>query len=328
MQPLADEFVRVRLTQIQNSDIGLFEFDYDITMSVFFLNADEQIYGRYCGRDARDAEHRQSLAGLRYAMQAALDAHRDKVELPPRPESLYVRQLSAFRRYRGCIHCHQVKEIKNAELKATGQWSREKLFRYPLPDNLGLVLEVDRGDVVRSVEPASPADRAGLEPGDVIERLNGHRVASLADATYALDKAPPEGQTTVSWLRDGRTCEAQLQLPAGWRRSDISWRQSLFHMVPAARMYGKDLPAEERAQLGLAPGQLAFRQKDRVHEQAQAAGIRAGDIIIGLDDKQLELTAYEMLAYVRRNYIVGDVVKVNLVRDGKRISREMKLLPF
>ena len=82
---VADNFVRVRLTRIDGEDLNLFEFDYDLTFMVFFLNAEEQVYARYGGRDAKDADNRLSLAGLRYTMQSVLQMHqREQKEFAPR----------------------------------------------------------------------------------------------------------------------------------------------------------------------------------------------------------------------------------------------------
>ena len=75
LKDLADKFVRVRLTRVDNLDLNLFEFDYDLTMMVFFLNAEEKVYARYGGRDARNADSRQSLAGLHATMQSVLAMH-------------------------------------------------------------------------------------------------------------------------------------------------------------------------------------------------------------------------------------------------------------
>jgi S1-C subfamily serine protease len=55
------------------------------------------------------------------------------------------------------------------------------------------------------------------------------------------------------------------------------------------------------------------------------AGIRPGDVILGFDDKQLEMDAYDFLDYVALNYIVGDEVQVNIVRDGKPLKLPMRL---
>ena len=45
--------------------------------------------------------------------------------------------------------------------------------------------------------------------------------------------------------------------------------------------------------------------------QAKAAGIREGDIILGIDNKLLELDLGGFHTYVRSNYLVGDRVTVN-----------------
>ena len=137
--------MRVRLREIADLDLSLFEFDYDLTMMVFFLSADERIYGRFGGRDATNADARQSLAGLHYAMQAALDTHhRDWKDATPQEvrRPTYYRDLVAGRRPRGCVHCHQIKEATNDNLKRQGMWNRDHIWRFPLPDNLGFVLEV------------------------------------------------------------------------------------------------------------------------------------------------------------------------------------------
>jgi S1-C subfamily serine protease len=290
---------------------------------VFFSNAEERIYGRYGGRDAKGPDTRMSLAGLHHAMEAALDTHaREAKEAPPRREApKYIRDVATRRR--GCFHCHQVKEALDAELKRAGKWSRDLVWRYPLPDNLGLVLEVDRGNVVRRVEPGSPAARAGLRAGDVVRRLNGVPVHSFADAQYALDRAPKVGAIEASWRRGPETMDGELTLPQGWRKTDISWRPSLQRLVPSPRLSGRDLPAKEKEALGLSAKQLAFRLEGYVHSQARDAGIRAGDVILGVDGKKLEMDATEFQWYVQRNYLVGDRVTVNALRDGKRLSLTM-----
>ena len=64
------------MTRIDNSDLSLFEFDYDLTFMVFFLDGRERIYARYGGRDSQGPDSRQSLAGLRYTMESVLQEHR------------------------------------------------------------------------------------------------------------------------------------------------------------------------------------------------------------------------------------------------------------
>jgi predicted metalloprotease with PDZ domain len=327
LQDVADKFVRVRLTRIDPLDLNLFDFDYDLTLMIFFLSADEKVYARYGGRDAVGPDTRQSLDGLRYTMKSVLHMHeQEEKAFAPRARegARTVRDLPSVRRG-GCMHCHQVKEAINADLQRSGQWERDMAWRYPLPDNLGLKLEVDRGNVVKAVKDNTPAAALGLQPGDVLQRLNGVPIHSFADAQFALDRAPKTGAIEAGWQRGDRGMKGDLSLPEGWRRSELNWRPSMSRLVPSARLYGDDLTAEEKKALGLSATQLAFRQKASVPAQAAAAGIRGGDVILGVDDRQLDMDVTEFVHYVQRNYLVGDKVAVNVLRDGKRLSLTMTL---
>jgi hypothetical protein len=321
--------VLVRLTKIEGADLRLFDFDYDLTWAAFFLSADEKVYGRYGGRDAASAEGRLSLAGLRYAMRAGLDAHRrDSGERPP-PRAgkpvLAEDYAAKLHKGRGCIHCHQVKEFRRELLRAEGRWNRDDVWVYPLPENIGLTLEVDRGDRVRAVKRGSPAARAGVLPGDTLRSINGMPVASFADAQYALHRTPARGHAPISWEHDGQTRTAGLDLAEGWRRTNLTWRPSMLDLLPSLSLSGDDLTAVEKQALGLSAKRLAFRQDKIVHSSMRAVGVRAGDIILGIDNRPLEMTADEFLAHVRKNYLVGDRVTLNVLRDGKRLDLPLKL---
>ena len=296
-------------------------------MMIFFVNADEEIYGRYGGRTGENPDSRQSLKGLHHAMQSALDAHasQDKPLVPQRhDEPRTVRSLRGGRRG-GCVHCHQVNEMLNSELKRNDQWTRAHIFRYPPPDNVGLVLAVDSGDVVDRIEPESPAANSGLEKGDVIESINSFPVNSFADAQYALDGAPASGEISIAWRRGNQPMQAKLNLPDGWRKHDISWRRSMEWIVPSARVFGRNLTPEERRERGLTETQLAFWQSYPVSKVAAAAGVLEGDIVLGFDGKQLDMSAYEFLDYVRGHYLCGEAVKIDILRDGKRLKLPMTL---
>ncbi len=316
----------MRLTRIDNVDLNLFEFDYDLTFMVFFLNANGKIYARYGGRDAHDPDSRQSLKGLRYTMQSVLDMHgREEKMFAARSDEApkFIREVTG--KAGRCMHCHQIKEALHANLKRTGRWTQDVIWRYPLPENLGMTLEVDRGNVVKTVVAESPAAVAGLKPGDLLTRLGKVPIHSLGDAQLALDRAPKTGTIAVAWQRGQQAEEQEVALPEGWRKSDLTWRPSMQNFIPSVRLYGTDLTADERRGLGLSPKQLAFRQRDAVPKQARDAGVRGGDVILGLDGRTLELDVDEFLRHVQRQYLVGDQVTVNLLRDGKRLELPMTL---
>src|SRR5262249_20068826 len=148
---------------------------------------------------------------------------------------------------KACIHCHHVYDFRRQALQAAGKWKRDEVWVYPLPENVGLTLDVDRGDRVRGVTPNSAAARLGIRKGDTLCRLNGQSLASFADVQYALHRAPAAGKVPVTWERAGKTHRGNLVLTDGWRKTDISWRWSLRGLDPAPQVHGDDLePAEKK----------------------------------------------------------------------------------
>jgi S1-C subfamily serine protease len=296
---------------------------------VFFMNADEKVYGRFGGRDAKSADGRMSLDGLRFAMQAALDAHRNG-QAQPGPaggKPLFPESYNAAKKIRKgeCIHCHQIYEFRRFDAKEAGTFNRDSLWVYPLPENVGLTLDVNQGNKVKSVDAGSAADKAGLRAGDILRSVNSIPVASFADAQYGLHLAPAKGEVPIVWQRGGNPMTGKLLLPEGWRRTNPTWRPSMLDVLPAISLYGDDLTPAEKKKLGLTEKRLAFRQDKTVHKDAQRLGVQGGDIIIGIDDKPLEMTMLEFLGYIRRNYLVGDTVKLNIIRNEKRMDLTGKL---
>lgn len=312
--------------RIEGTDLRRFEFDYDLTWYVFLLNADETIYGRYGGRDATGDTSRNTLKGLRHALTRALEVHRT----PPAPQSpagapLRPEDIPAAKRHKGCAHCHNIKEFLRADAKAAGTWDRAEVWAYPPPDNVGIVVDLDAGDRVKSVRPGSPAETIGVRAGDTIRRLNGYPVASFADASYALHKAPAKGSIPITWVRGGAEKSGALELADGWRKTNITWRPSLLDILPAVPFAGDDLTAAEKRRLGLAEARAAFRLGDNVHDSLTKAGFRPGDVVVGVGAVAVDGTMGDLLGYVRRNHLVGDAITVDVIRGGRRVGVRLVL---
>jgi membrane-associated protease RseP (regulator of RpoE activity) len=312
----------VRLVRIDFADLSLFEFDYDLTWFVFFLGADETIYGRYGGRDAKGPDERNSLAGLRYAMTAAADAHRTRSnEAPPKRTSKKIHDYPEAKSYgASCIHCHQVNEIMRAQAKKDGTWKRSQLWVYPLPDNLGIILAKDQGDLAAKIHDGSPAAKAGIKAGDRIERIGETAIHSFADAQHALHHAPLVGDLPIRWQRGGVSMKGDLVLAEGWKKTNLTWRPSLFDILPSFPLFGNDLNAKEKQSLGLAANRLAFRHARKLPAAAVQAGMQEGDVIVGIDGQTMEMSSDDFLAHIRRNYLVNDRVTINVLREGKRVD--------
>jgi hypothetical protein len=314
-------------------DLHQFDFDYDLVWAALFLNADGHVYGRYGSRDAGPAEQYLSLAGLHYAMERALAAHRQTPErwipdrLPQAPRTVEEYPAAHRLRANACIHCHQVYDFRRQALQAAGRWRPDDVWVYPLPQNVGLALDVGQGDRIAAVTPDSPAARAGLRADDRLTSLAGEPVASIADVQHTLHRAPAIGRIPLSWERDGAALSGTLELGPRWRETDLSWRASLRRVGPSPAVHGDDLSAEERRQLGLSERSLALRQGNFVSAAARKGGIRQNDIIVGLEDRPFAMTAGQFLMHIRLHYEVGSLVTFNILRQGRPLRARVTLPP-
>ena len=86
---------------------------------------------------------------------------------------------------KNCIHCHNIHDAEHNNLKLTGRWSNEALWRYPLPDNIGLQIDPKDGLKINKVIPGSAAAKAGLKPGQQISYINNQLILSIADIQWS-----------------------------------------------------------------------------------------------------------------------------------------------
>lgn len=74
-----------------------------------------------------------------------------------------------------------------------------------------------QGALVRNVAPGSPADRAGVQQGDIITAVNGQAIAGQSDLLVALAHSSPGATLTVTLNRNGATLTVRAvlgELPA------------------------------------------------------------------------------------------------------------------
>ena len=287
------------------------------------MNADETIYGRYGGRDPSSPDSRNTLAGLRFSLDRALETHaRNPKEKPAALPVMRAEDYAAAKKQprSNCIHCHQINEFRRAQLISEGKWKRDMLWVYPPPENAGIGLDKDQGNLVKQVLTKSPADAAGVRAGDRLERLNGYSVNSFGDAQFALHKAPAAGNIAVSWARDGKAMHGKLELADGWRKTNITWRPSLLDILPSLSVSGDDLTAAEKKALGIPESQAAVKQDKFVHSTLKKVGVLQGDVYVGINGTKIDGTMDDFLGHLRRNHLVGDKVVLNVLRDGKPVD--------
>jgi len=209
-------------------NLALFQYDYDVTWMCFFLNADEGVYSRYGGRDEEGAESRISIEGLKITMRRVLETHSNRPEqaIPALRQSKNAAALYGAKGG-GCIHCHHVWEGLRKQAKKEGRLTDDLIHVYPLPENIGVKVDVHQGNRVVEVLAGSPARKLGLQKTDLLTRVNQVNILAQGDIMYALHRAPKQGTIELEWLRDQTSMRGSLELPAAWRMTDRSWRASV-----------------------------------------------------------------------------------------------------
>ena len=86
-----------------------------------------------------------------------------------------------------------------------------------------LGLPKDRGEFIQSVQPGQPAEKAGLQAGDVVVAVNGKTVTPEQTLSYIVANVKPGTTIPVRYIRDGQT--RTLNVTVGRRPSEDELRQ-------------------------------------------------------------------------------------------------------
>jgi S1-C subfamily serine protease len=203
------------------------------------------------------------------------------------------------------------------------------LWKYPLPDQLGIRIDRISGVKISDVVAGSPAAAAGLVPGEDILRVNGQAITSVADIQWALNDVPDDGALIT--LEGSQSGLQQLRPAAGWRKSDFSWRGSMWNAPPRLQVWLPELTTEQSAKLGLPRGDSALEVRWINLEgpggrQAQADGLREKDVVVALDGKPIRMDSRQFNAHLKLHYRVGDRLPLTILRDGRRMELSLLLV--
>ncbi|WP_150429262.1 DegQ family serine endoprotease [Dechloromonas sp. CZR5] len=177
-----------------------------------------------------------------------------------------------------------------SQLRASGKVSRGRLgvviqeVSKELADSLGLARPM--GAVVNSVEKGGPAEKAGVEAGDVILKFDGKAINSSADLPRLVAATRPGARSTIQLWRKGTTRDIQVtvgEMPdeklAGGKPS-----KSAKPAEQAPNRLGlvvSELTAEQKRELKMNSGLLV----EDVRGIGARSDLRAGDVIIAVISK-------------------------------------------
>ncbi|MEO6409946.1 MAG: DegQ family serine endoprotease [Burkholderiaceae bacterium] len=183
------------------------------------------------------------------------------------------------------------------------------------------------GALVRSVESGGPADKAGVEAGDIITKADGKTIERSGELPRVIGGVKPGSKVTLQVFRRGASRDlivtvGEFEAERNARRSDERDPKPTPTQVGTLGLAVVDLTDAQRRELKVKGGVRVETSEGF----AARAGIREGDLILSLDSveittaKQFEATVAKLdrskpvTALVRR----GDSVNFIIVRPTAR----------
>ena len=335
------------MIQMNGVDLAQFQFDFDMSFGIIFMNPDGTVYGRYGTRNDRplNADSQISMDGLRAAMEAVLSLHGS---YPENRESLQAKK-GATPRYptaekypilqkytprinyqnqvaKSCIHCHQIHNAERQMLRDAGKpIPDEILYLYPMPDVIGLEMDTKKRATIQKVTPGSPAAVAQLRAGDELISANGQPLIAVADLQWVLHHTPGSGgQISLEVLRSGKKGNLNVVLEDGWRKkTDFTWRVSTWDL---RRMALGGLSLIPDSSSNKTPMMLEVKAAGKFgnHAVARRAGILPGDKLVEVHGLTGPATEGSVIAHILNSTKRGQPVKVKVRRKGREMNFSFK----
>jgi membrane-associated protease RseP (regulator of RpoE activity) len=176
-----------------------------------------------------------------------------------------------------------------------------------------LKLSGEYGALVAGVDEDSAAAKAGLQKGDVIVEFGGERVRSAAQLRRLIRETPAGRTVSMQVMRDGqsRTLSAKLQAHTNnfhFQAPDVNIPQIeinpglmapfnnrnftfMFGGRPTLGVTGEELTSQLAGYFGVKQGKGVLVSEVVAGSPAAQAGLKAGDVIVAVDGKDVATVA-------------------------------------
>jgi serine protease Do len=149
-----------------------------------------------------------------------------------------------------------------------------------------LGLKESKGALVSQVVPGGPADKAGLEQGDVIVNFDGQPVGDSKDLPRIVASTPVGKTVTVKLLRDGKEVERQAKVGEMEEENTSAAAKSPIH--PSLGVTVQNLTPQIARELGLKKSGGVVVTGVEPGSPAEEAMIQAGDVIQAVNRKPVK----------------------------------------
>jgi serine protease Do len=187
--------------------------------------------------------------------------------------------------------------------------------------SVALNLPQKGGALIASVMANTPADHAGLKPGDVITAVNGNPIKNPGDLATQIADVRPDATAKLTVIRDGKQTSMDVKV------AEMPSQEAM-----AANLNGGS-HASTGARLGLALGALSPGMASQLNvpdgtdgalvtgvkpgSPAAEAGIEAGDVIVGVGTEPVHNPVEAARAIENATNRPGHAVALRILHNGQ-----------
>jgi len=174
--------------------------------------------------------------------------------------------------------------------------------------------EPPKGVMISRIFVDSPADKAGLLPGDVVQRVDKINIETSADIKRSLLKRKPGEAVRLKINRNGKDRTFHIRLGSNPNATFVAARTQVNNSTP---WFGVDVQPVDKMmlkQFGLLDNHGVIVSWVYPNSPAEAAGIVQGDIIRRIDNNRIRDPKQMSTLLVERQ--PGSIVDVTLFHQG------------
>ncbi len=175
------------------------------------------------------------------------------------------------------------------------------------------------GALIAGVNPDSPAAKAGLEPGDVVQAVNGQKIDNPRELAVQVANVKPGDQAKLEIMRDGK--QQTVTATVGQQPNESQTAENTAGQHEGRARLGVALAPvspEAREQLDL-PGDVKGAVVAQVQpgSPADQAGIQPGDVIVGVGGKSVASPSDAVKAIRSATGGSDQALALRIIRNGQ-----------
>jgi serine protease Do len=155
-----------------------------------------------------------------------------------------------------------------------------------LRDKLGLA--TDNGALVSQVTPGGPAEKAGIQRGDVIVSFDGQTIKEMNDLPFLVAKTAVGKRVPVVVLRKGEKRTLQVTIAQMKEEKEEEEKRTETGAGPDLGLGLENLSPELASKFGIPDTSGVLITRVAEGSPADEAGLRPGDVIMEMDQEQVQ----------------------------------------